>query len=428
MSEQLKKSLEEEYKYGFTTDIEVDQLKPGLSEDVIRIISTKKGEPAWMLDWRLKAYAKWKEMKEPTWAYLHYPPIDYQGIIYYSAPKKKEGPKSLDEVDPKLLETYEKLGIPLHEQKRLAGVAVDAVFDSVSVVTTHREALKKLGIIFCSISEAMHECPELVKQYLGSVVPVSDNFFSALNCAVFTDGSFVYIPKGVKCPLDLSTYFRINAQGTGQFERTLIIADEGSEVSYMEGCTAPMRDENQLHAAVVELVALDYAAGIPGVDAGRVAVCGLSTGAHLAMNMLALDARVRAGVVGCILSTWHHYRRRIRLPPGCDCGILAQLGNQIEQCDWAALAAPKPVQFQHGRRDAMYCPGADLALLDLEWMTAVMPEEEFSRVFTEVERAYRLAAAAGKVKLHIHGEGHRVNNPAALGFLENYFGGLTPAT
>ncbi len=256
MSEQLKKSLEEEYKYGFTTDIEVDQLKPGLSEDVIRIISTKKGEPAWMLDWRLKAYAKWKEMKEPTWAYLHYPPIDYQGIIYYSAPKKKEGPKSLDEVDPKLLETYEKLGIPLHEQKRLAGVAVDAVFDSVSVVTTHREALKKLGIIFCSISEAMHECPELVKQYLGSVVPVSDNFFSALNCAVFTDGSFVYIPKGVKCPLDLSTYFRINAQGTGQFERTLIIADEGSEVSYMEGCTAPMRDENQLHAAVVELVAL----------------------------------------------------------------------------------------------------------------------------------------------------------------------------
>lgn len=255
MSEEFKKSISGDYKYGFVTDIDSEQAPPGLSEDIIRFISAKKEEPGWMTDWRLAAYKKWQDMAEPRWAYLHYPPIDYQSIIYYSAPKKSTL-KSLDEVDPKLLETYEKLGIPLHEQKRLAGVAVDAVFDSVSVVTTHRAALRELGIIFCSISEALKECPELVRKYLGSVVPVTDNYFAALNAAVFTDGSFVYIPKGVKCPLDLSTYFRINASGTGQFERTLIIADEGSEVSYMEGCTAPMRDENQLHAAVVELVAL----------------------------------------------------------------------------------------------------------------------------------------------------------------------------
>ena len=256
MSNELDKRLSEEYKYGFTTDIESDQAPPGLNDDIIRFISKKKNEPSWMTDWRMNAFHKWQQKKEPDWAYLKYPAIDYQSIIYYSAPKKKEGLKSLDEVDPKLLETYEKLGIPLSEQKRLSGVAVDAVFDSVSVVTTHREELKKLGIIFCSISEALQDYPDLVRQYLGSVVPVTDNFFATLNCAVFTDGSFVYIPKGVKCPLDLSTYFRINATGTGQFERTLIIADEGSEVSYMEGCTAPQRDENQLHAAVVELVAL----------------------------------------------------------------------------------------------------------------------------------------------------------------------------
>ncbi len=255
MSDVLKKKLGEDYKYGFTTEIDTDQLPPGLDEKVIRVISEKKNEPEWMTAWRLKGYRKWTEMEEPTWAHVHFPKIDYQAISYYSAPKRQEL-QSLDEVDPKLLETYEKLGIPLHEQKRLAGVAVDAVFDSVSVVTTHREELKKLGIIFCSISEALHECPDLVKEYLGSVVPIADNYFAALNSAVFTDGSFVYIPKGVKCPMDLSTYFRINAQGTGQFERTLIIADEGAEVSYMEGCTAPMRDENQLHAAVVELVAL----------------------------------------------------------------------------------------------------------------------------------------------------------------------------
>ena len=252
-----KSDFTQDYKYGFVTDIDSDRIAPGLSEDTVRLISNKKGEPQWMLDWRLKAFAQWQKMKEPQWAHVSYPPIDYQSIVYYSAPKKPgDGPKSLDEVDPKLIEAYDKLGISLHEQKRLAGVAVDAVFDSVSVVTTHREMLAKHGIIFGSMSEALKEHGGLIKKYLASVVPVSDNYFAALNSAVFSDGSFCYIPKGVKCPVDLSTYFRINAQGTGQFERTLIIADEGSEVSYMEGCTAPMRDENQLHAAVVELVAL----------------------------------------------------------------------------------------------------------------------------------------------------------------------------
>jgi Fe-S cluster assembly protein SufB len=251
---------ERTYKYGFVTDVDQESAPPGLSEDTIRFISSKKGEPDWLLQWRLKAYRRWTKMKEPSWANLRYEPIDYQDIIYYSAPRSSsEGPKSLDEVDPKLLDTYEKLGIPLNEQKVLAGVAVDAVFDSVSVATTYKGELSKLGIIFCSMSEAVREHPELVKRYLGSVVPQSDNFFAALNSAVFTDGSFCYIPKGVRCPMDLSTYFRINAAKTGQFERTLIIAEEGSHVSYLEGCTAPMRDENQLHAAIVELVAFDDA-------------------------------------------------------------------------------------------------------------------------------------------------------------------------
>lgn len=246
----------QEYKYGFYTDIETDSAPPGLSPEIIRFISHKKEEPEWMLQWRLKAYETWRQMKEPHWAFINYPPIDYQDVVYYSAPKSKPALKSLDEVDPEILKTYEKLGIPLHEQKALAGVAVDAVFDSVSVVTTFKKQLEEVGVIFCSMSEAIRNHPDLVKKYLGSVVPHSDNFFSALNSAVFTDGSFCYIPKGVRCPLELSTYFRINAAKTGQFERTLIIADEGSYVSYMEGCTAPMRDENQLHAAVVELVAL----------------------------------------------------------------------------------------------------------------------------------------------------------------------------
>jgi len=253
-----------EYKYGFVTDIEADAVPPGLSEDVIRVISAKKEEPEWLLEWRLKAYRYWKRLEksqaEPKWANVHYPPIDYQSIIYYSAPKvKKDAPKSLDEVDPELLATYDKLGIPLLEREKLAGVAVDAVFDSVSVATTFKDKLGELGIIFCAFSEAVKDHPDLVEKYLGSVVPYTDNFFASLNSAVFTDGSFCYIPKGVHCPMELSTYFRINAAQTGQFERTLIVADAGSYVSYLEGCTAPMRDENQLHAAVVELVALDDA-------------------------------------------------------------------------------------------------------------------------------------------------------------------------
>ena len=246
-----------EYKEGFVTDIESDTLPPGLDESVVRFLSANKSEPQFVLDWRLDAFRRWQEMDQPDWAHVHYAPIDYQGISYYSAPKRDEDrPQSLDEVDPKLLETYEKLGIPLEEQKALAGVAVDAVFDSVSVATTFKDKLAKVGVIFCPLSEALINHPDLVRKYLGSVVPATDNFYAALNSAVFTEGSFVYIPKGVRCPMELSTYFRINALNTGQFERTLIVADEGSYVSYLEGCTAPMRDENQLHAAVVELVAL----------------------------------------------------------------------------------------------------------------------------------------------------------------------------
>ncbi len=253
----ISEFVKREYKEGFVTDIESDTFPPGLDESVVVALSAKKEEPEFMRDWRLKAYARWQKMSEPVWAHVNYTPIDYQSISYYSAPKSdKDGPKSLDEVDPKLLETYDKLGIPLSEQKMLAGVAVDAVFDSVSVATTFKKTLADAGVIFCSFSEAVKEHPELVRKYLGSVVPSGDNFFAALNSAVFSDGSFVYVPKGVRCPMELSTYFRINAMNTGQFERTLIIADEGSYVSYLEGCTAPMRDENQLHAAVVELIAL----------------------------------------------------------------------------------------------------------------------------------------------------------------------------
>ncbi len=251
----IHEAADQKYKYGFTTDIEQEIIPPGLNEDVVRLISAKKNEPEFLLEWRLKAYRHWLTMAEPDWAKLNYPPIDYNAISYYAAPKEKKELKSLDEVDPKLLETYDKLGIPLHEQKMLAGVAVDAVFDSVSVATTFKDELKKHGVIFMPFSEAVREHPDLIEKYLGSVVPYTDNYFATLNSAVFSDGSFVYIPKGVHCPLELSTYFRINASQTGQFERTLIVADEGSYVSYLEGCTAPMRDENQLHAAVVELVA-----------------------------------------------------------------------------------------------------------------------------------------------------------------------------
>ncbi|MFW2392360.1 MAG: Fe-S cluster assembly protein SufB [Methyloceanibacter sp.] len=263
--ERVKEIDVDKYKYGFSTEIEESRAPKGLNEDTIRFISAKKREPDWLLEWRLEAYRRWRTMQEPTWANVQYPRIDFQDLYYYAAPKSTEGPKSLDEVDPELLKTYEKLGIPLKEQEVLAGVegapkvAVDAVFDSVSVVTTFKEELAKAGVIFCSISEAVRDHPELVKKYLGSVVPATDNFYATLNSAVFSDGSFVYVPEGVRCPMELSTYFRINAENTGQFERTLIIADKGSYVSYLEGCTAPMRDENQLHAAVVELVALEDA-------------------------------------------------------------------------------------------------------------------------------------------------------------------------
>ena len=262
--DQVRKIDVDQYKYGFETTIESDKAPKGLSEDIVRFISAKKQEPEWMLEWRLEAYRRWLTMDEPTWARVNYPKIDFNDIYYYSAPKSASGPKSLDEVDPELLKTYEKLGIPLKEQEILAGVkpsriAVDAVFDSVSVVTTFKEELSKAGVIFMSISEAIREHPDLIKKYLASVVPVTDNYYATLNCAVFTDGSFVYVPKGVRCPMELSTYFRINEKNTGQFERTLIIAEEGAYVSYLEGCTAPQRDENQLHAAVVELVALDDA-------------------------------------------------------------------------------------------------------------------------------------------------------------------------
>ncbi len=255
----IEQIANQDYKYGFVTDIEADTVAPGLNEDIVRLISAKKEEPEWLLEWRLKSFRHWLTMKEPTWANVKFGPIDYQGIRYYSAPKQKKTLNSLDEVDPELRRTFEKLGISLEEQKRLSGVAVDAVFDSVSVATTFRAELAKLGIIFCSFSEAVKNHPDLVRKYLGSVVPYTDNFFATLNSAVFSDGSFCYIPKGVRCPMELSTYFRINSAGTGQFERTLIVADEGAKVSYLEGCTAPMRDENQLHAAVVELVALDNA-------------------------------------------------------------------------------------------------------------------------------------------------------------------------
>src|SRR5256884_4996009 len=273
----IEAHVQQPYKYGFVTDIESEVVPAGLNEDVIRLISAKKGEPEWMLKWRLKAYRNWRKMSEPHWPNVKYGPIDYQAISYYAAPKKLPKLDSLDQVDPKLVATFAKLGIPIEEQKRLTGVAVDAVFDSVSVATTFRETLARQGIIFCAISEAIREHPELVRQYLGSVVPYNDNFFAALNSAVFTDGSFAYIPKGVRCPLELSTYFRINTSATGQFERTLIVAEEGSSVSYLEGCSAPIRDEHQLHAAVVELVALDNATikystiqnWYPGDEAGR---------------------------------------------------------------------------------------------------------------------------------------------------------------
>jgi Fe-S cluster assembly protein SufB len=310
------------YKEGWVTDIESESLPPGLNEDIVRAISAKKHEPQWLTDWRLKAFRHWLTMKEPTWQHVKHPPIDYQGIIYYSAPRQqKEKLAGLDEVDPKLLRTYEKLGIPLQEQKLLAGVAVDAVFDSVSVATTFKDKLASLGIIFCSFSDAVQEHPDLVRQYLGSVVPYSDNFFATLNSAVFSDGSFVYVPKGVRCPMELSTYFRINAAATGQFERTLIVADEGAYVSYLEGCTAPMRDENQLHAAVVELVALKDATikystiqnWYPGDEQGRGGIFNFVTkrgkclgeNSHISWTQVETGSAITWKYPSCILQGDH---------------------------------------------------------------------------------------------------------------------------
>jgi len=317
MSEQIDELIKQDYEAGFVTDIESETLPPGLNEEVIRFISARKDEPEWLLEWRLNAYRQWLTMTEPDWAHVSYPDIDFNAISYYSAPKSmEEKPKSLDEVDPELLATYEKLGIPLHEQEMLAGVAVDAVFDSVSVATTFREKLEEAGVIFCPISEAVKTHPDLVRQHLGSVVPVSDNYYSALNCAVFSDGSFVYIPKGVRCPMELSTYFRINEAKTGQFERTLIVADEGSEVSYLEGCTAPMRDENQLHAAVVELVALDNARikystvqnWYPGDQDGRGGIYNFvtkrgvaHTNAHISWTQVETGSAITMKYPSCIL-------------------------------------------------------------------------------------------------------------------------------
>ncbi len=296
--ENIDKAISREYAAGFTTMIEADTFPPGLNEDVVRALSAKKEEPQWMLDWRLEAFRAWQEMSEPEWAHVDYEPVDFQAVSYYSSPKSLEEkrPKSLDEVDPELLATYEKLGIPLHEQAALAGVAMDVVFDSVSVTTTFRDKLAEAGVLFCSMSEAIREYPDLVRKYIGTVVPRRDNYYAALNSAVFSDGSFVYIPKGVRCPMELSTYFRINEANTGQFERTLIVADEGSHVSYLEGCTAPMRDENQLHAAVVELVALDSAEikystvqnWYPGDDEGRGGIYNFVTKRGLAHD----DAKI----------------------------------------------------------------------------------------------------------------------------------------
>jgi len=351
MSTGIEAQVLQPYKYGFVTDIEADVIPPGLSEDVIRLISAKKGEPEWMLEWRLRAYRNWLKMPEPHWANVRYGPIDYQAISYYAAPKKRPQLESLEQVDPKLLETFEKLGLPLEERKRLAGVAVDAVFDSVSVATTFRETLAQQGIIFCAISEAIREHPELVREYVGSVVPYNDNFFAALNSAVFTDGSFAYIPKGVRCPLELSTYFRINTSATGQFERTLIVAEEGSSVSYLEGCSAPIRDEHQLHAAVVELVALDNATikystiqnWYPGDEAGRggiynfvtkrgkcLAVTNNRQQADTGTKMIHLGKNTRSTIVSKGISAGHGqntYRGLVKILKG------AEGARNYSQCD-----------------------------------------------------------------------------------------------
>ncbi len=382
--------IKREYQAGFITDIESDALEPGLNEDVIRFISAKKNEPEFMLNWRLKAYREWLQMQEPKWAHVHYPKIDFNDIIYYSAPKsQKDGPKSLDEVDPELLRTYEKLGIPLHERAALAGVAVDAVFDSVSVATTFKEKLSEAGVIFCPISEAVINHPELVEKYLGSVVPTRDNFYASLNSAVFSDGSFVYIPKGVRCPMELSTYFRINAAKTGQFERTLIIADEGSYVSYLEGCTAPMRDENQLHAAVVELVALEGAEikystvqnWYPGDEEGRggiynfVTKRGLCAGAHSKISWTQVET-------GSAI-TWKYPSVVLKGDHSVGEFYSVALTNNLQQAD----TGTKMIHMGKNTRSTIISKGISAGRSDASYrgLVRIGPKAEHARNYTQCD-------------------------------------------
>jgi Fe-S cluster assembly protein SufB len=389
-SQDVEQLIKREYKYGFSTDIEQEIMPPGLNEDVVRAISARKKEPEFMLNWRLQAYRHWLTMKEPEWAHVRYPKIDYQAISYYAAPKSKEdAPKSLDEVDPKLLETYEKLGIPLHERARLAGVAVDAVFDSVSVTTTFKEKLGEVGVIFCSFSEALQEHPELIEKYLGTVVPQGDNYFAALNSAVFSDGSFVYIPKGVRCPMELSTYFRINAKDTGQFERTLIIAEEGSYVSYLEGCTAPQRDENQLHAAVVELIAMDDAEikystvqnWYPGDEQGRGGIYNFVTkrGECRGRNSKIAWTQVEAGSA----ITWKYPSCILKGDHSVGEFYSVAVGNNMQQID----SGTKMVHIGRNTRSTIISKGISAGRANNAYrgLVRVMASAEGARNFTQCD-------------------------------------------
>jgi Fe-S cluster assembly protein SufB len=386
----VEEIIEREYKHGFVTEIDQDSIPPGLNEDVIRLISAKKNEPEFMLEWRLKAFRHWQTMTEPSWAHVRYPKIDYQAISYYAAPKSKENaPKSLDEVDPKLLETYEKLGVPLHERARLAGVAVDAVFDSVSVATTYKEKLAEKGIIFCSFSEAVQNHPEIVRAYLGSVVPYTDNYFAALNSAVFSDGSFVFVPKGVRCPMELSTYFRINARDTGQFERTLIVAEDGAHVSYLEGCTAPMRDENQLHAAVVELVALEGAEikystvqnWYPGDEEGKGGIFNFVTkrGECRGDNSKISWTQVEAGSA----ITWKYPSCVLKGENSIGEFYSVAVGNNLQQID----SGTKMIHIGKNTRSTIISKGISAGRADNSYrgLVKVLPTAEGARNYTQCD-------------------------------------------
>jgi Fe-S cluster assembly protein SufB len=386
----VEEIIKREYKHGFVTEIDQESLPPGLNEDVIRLISAKKNEPEFMLEWRLKAFRHWQTMTEPSWAHVRYPKIDYQAISYYAAPKPKENaPKSLDEVDPKLLETYEKLGVPLHERARLAGVAVDAVFDSVSVATTYKEKLAEKGIIFCSFSEAVQNHPEIVQAYLGSVVPYTDNYFASLNSAVFSDGSFVFVPKGVRCPMELSTYFRINARDTGQFERTLIIAEEGAHVSYLEGCTAPMRDENQLHAAVVELVALEGAEikystvqnWYPGDEEGKGGIYNFVTkrGECRGDNSKISWTQVEAGSA----ITWKYPSCVLKGENSIGEFYSVAVGNNLQQID----SGTKMIHIGKNTRSTIISKGISAGRADNSYrgLVKVLPSAEGARNYTQCD-------------------------------------------